>query len=75
MNARIVAALVVLVVVAVSPSSATSLTGTKSTVGNLTTYTYNVTSTELGDYVTAVHVYAPLSVSLISAHTAPAHSR
>lgn len=73
MKAKIVAALVVFVVVAVSPASATDLVGSKLTSGDLTTYTYTFTSTEYGDTITSVHIYAPLSVGLIQAHTGPAN--
>jgi len=71
MNARIVAALIILAAIAASAASATTLTGSKSTDGALTTYTYSLASTEFGDYITSVHVYAPLAVGLIQGYTGP----
>ena len=73
MKAKIVAALVVFVVVAVSPAIATGLVGSKLTSAGLTTYTYTLTCTEYGDTITSLHVYAPLSLGLIQAHTSPAN--
>jgi len=72
MKAKILAALFVFVIVA-SPAFATDVVGTHWTDGNLTTYRYVLTSTEFGDSVTSLHVYAPLAVGLIAGHTAPAN--
>jgi hypothetical protein len=73
MNARIVAALIVLAATAASAASATTLTGSTNTDGALTTYTYSLASTESGDYITSVHVYAQLAVGLIQGYTGPAN--
>ena len=71
MKAWIVAALTILAIMAASAASATTLVGSKTTSGALTTYTYALSSTEYGDYITSVHVYAPLSVGLIAGNTGP----
>lgn len=73
MKARIVVLLTVLAVMVASAASATTLGCVKSTAGNLTTYTYTLTSTEYDDLVTSLHIYAPLSPGLIQAYTMPAH--
>lgn len=71
MKARLVSILAVLVMVVASAASATSVTCDISTVGSLTTYTYTLTSTEMGDYITSLHLYAPLAPSLISGSSGP----
>ena len=71
MKAWSVAVLTVLAVVAASAASATTLGCNISTVGNLTTYTYTLTSTEYGDYITSLHVYAPIPLDVINGWTAP----
>ncbi len=57
-----VAALVVLVA---SAGMATTAGAIVETVGDLTTYTYTITSSELNDLITSFHVYAPLHPSLV----------
>lgn len=73
MKTRIVIALAVLAIMVASAASATTLGCTKATAGNQTTYTYTITSTEYGDLITAVHIYAPLDIGLILGNTKPAH--
>lgn len=73
MDTRIVVVLTVLALLVASAASATSLSGLRTISGDLTTYTYTVSSTEVGDYITSVHIYAPLSTELIRGYTAPPH--
>lgn len=73
MNARLVVILAALVVVVASAASATSLTCNISTVGDLTTYTYTLTSGEAGDYITQVHLFAMLDLSLIAENSGPSN--
>lgn len=71
MKAGLVIMLAALVVIVASAASATSLTCNIVTAGNLTTYTYTLTSTEAGDYITSMHLYSFLDLSLIKGTTAP----
>lgn len=73
MNTRTVALLAVLALMVASAASATSLTCLKTLNGDTTTYTYTLSSTEYGDYITSFHIYAPLATGLIQGYTAPAH--
>lgn len=66
-------ALTVLAILAASAASATTLGWTKVIAGNQTTYNYTLTSSEYGDFVTAVHIFAPLDPALILGHTGPAN--
>jgi hypothetical protein len=72
MKAKIVAALIVLVLMAVSSVSAQELAGSWLTSGDQKTYTYAFTNTWYGDTITSIHIYAPLSVGLILGSTGPA---
>ena len=71
MVTRIVVSLAVLAIMVASAASATTLAGTQTADGGMTTYTYTLTSTELGDFITSLHVFAPLSVDLVRSYTAP----
>ena len=73
MKARLVVALAVLAVVVASAASATSLTCAVNTVGNLTTYTYTLTSSEPGDYVTSLHLFALIDPELIMGNNGPSN--
>ena len=54
-----------LVVLVASAGMATTAGAIVETVGDSTTYTYTVTSSELNDLITSFHVYAPLHPSLV----------
>lgn len=73
MKSRIVVALVLLAIMVASAASATTLGCLKTTTGNQTTYTYTLTSSEIGDYITSLHIYAPLSPGLIQDHSSLAN--
>ena len=65
--------LATLALVVASTASATSLTGIRTVNGGLTTYTYTLTSTESGDLIACLHIFAPLPASLIQSYTAPSN--
>lgn len=58
---------------AASAATATTLGCSKVIASNQTTYTYTITSTEYGDLITSVHIFAPLDPGLILGHTGPAN--
>lgn len=73
MKAWLVILLASLMMVVGSSAWATTVTCNIDTVGDLTTYTYTLTSMEAGDYISSFHVFALLDLSLIVGNTAPAN--
>lgn len=71
MNARIVAALIILLVLVASSVSAMELSGSWSVAGNQKTYTYLFTNGDFSDVVTSVHIYAPIDIGLIQGQSGP----
>jgi len=73
MKGKFIVAFAVLAVFIASAATATSLGCLVNTSGNLTTYTYTLRSTELGDYIISLHLYAPLDPLYIKQNTGPSN--
>lgn len=71
MKPWLVAILAILALAAASAASATLLSCSITTAGSLTTYSYTLTSSEYDDFVTSLHIYAPITLDLIDGWTAP----
>ena len=64
------AVVTVLVVFVASAAAATTVGWDVSAAGDHTTYTYTLTSSEFNDLITSLHVYAPMTPSLVTSWTA-----